>query len=95
MQHLLDRFIKYVKIDTQSDPENSDFPSTEKQWNLAKLLADELREIGMQDVSLDDNCYIMATLPSNVDHEVPTIGFIAHMDTSPDYFWYPCKSADS
>jgi len=52
---------------------------------LAKLLADELREIGMQDVSLDDNCYIMATLPSNVDHEVPTIGFIAHMDTSPDY----------
>ena len=85
MQHLLDRFIKYVKIDTQSDPDNADFPSTEKQWNLAKLLADELREIGMQDVSLDDNCYIMATLPSNVAHEVPTIGFIAHMDTSPDY----------
>ncbi len=85
MKNLLNRFIKYVKIDTQSDPEISDFPSTEKQWNLAKLLAEELRQIGMHDVSLDDNCYIMATLPSNVDHQVPAIGFIAHMDTSPDY----------
>lgn len=85
MQDIIDRFTSYVKIDTQSDPNNKAFPSTEKQWNLAKLLEEQLIEIGMQDVSLDENCYIMATLPSNVDHDVPTIGFIAHIDTSPDY----------
>ncbi len=85
MQHIIDRFIKYIKIDTQSDPNNPDFPSTKKQWNLAKILVEDLKDIGMQDVSLDDNCYIMATLPSNVDHQVPTIGFISHIDTSPDY----------
>lgn len=86
MQNLLDRFFKYIKIDTQSDPKNEEaFPSTEKQWDLANLLVTELKEIGMQDVDIDENAYIMATLPSNVDFEVPTIGFIAHMDTSPDY----------
>ena len=81
----MDRFVRYVKIDTESDPNNPAFPSTEKQWNLAKVLVEELEQIGMQDVTLDDNCYIMATLPSNVDFEVPTIGFVAHMDTSPDF----------
>jgi len=85
MQKIIDRFVKYVKIDTQSDENNPAFPSTEKQWDLAKVLVEELNEIGMQDVTLDDNCYIMATLPSNVDFKVPTIGFIAHIDTSPDY----------
>ncbi|MDC9724133.1 MAG: peptidase T [Urechidicola sp.] len=85
MQHIIDRFISYIKIDTQSDPNNPDFPSTEKQWDLAHLLVDELKQIGMQDVSIDEHCYIMATLPSNVSHKVPTIGFIAHIDTSPDY----------
>ena len=85
MQQLLDRFLRYVKIDTQSDPANKEIPSTEKQWELARLLAKELQEIGMQDVSIDGNAYVMATLPSNVDHEVPVIGFIAHFDTSPDY----------
>ena len=85
MQHILDRFIKYVQIDTESDPNNPAFPSTEKQWNLAHVLVDELKAIGMQEVTLDDNCYIMATLPSNIDHEVPTIGFVAHIDTSPDF----------
>ena len=85
MKHITDRFIKYVKIDTQSDPNNSNFPSTEKQWDLAKILVADLKAIGMLDVRLDDNCYIMATLPSNVDFEVPTIGFISHIDTSPDY----------
>ena len=85
-QELIDRFFKYIKIDTQSDPENEDaFPSTEKQWDLAKVLVKELEDMGMEDVTLDDNCYIMATLPANVDKEVPTIGFIAHMDTSPDF----------
>lgn len=85
MQKIIDRFVKYITIDTQSDPNNSDFPSTEKQWDLAHILVEELTEIGMKDVTIDDNCYIMATLPSNVDFKVPTIGFIAHIDTSPDY----------
>ena len=85
MQHIIDRFFKYIKVDTQSDPNNEAFPSTEKQWDLAKILVDDLKAIGMKDVTLDDNCYIMATLPSNVSHEVPTIGFISHIDTSPDY----------
>ena len=85
MKNLVDRFIKYVKIDTQSDPNISDFPSTKKQWNLAKLLVEELKEIGMHEVSIDDKAYIMATLPSNIDYKVPSIGFIAHFDTSPDF----------
>ena len=84
-QHITNRFVKYVTIDTESDPNNPAFPSTEKQWNLAKVLVKELQEIGMQDVDLDDNCYIMATLPSNVAYEIPTIGFVAHIDTSPDF----------
>ncbi|AQS93104.1 peptidase T [Polaribacter sp. BM10] len=84
-KHIIDRFIKYVTVDTESDPNNPNFPSTEKQWDLAKILVDELREIGMQDVDLDENCYIMATLPSNIEHRVPTIGFVAHIDTSPDF----------
>ena len=85
MQHIIDRFIKYVTIDTQSDPENPDFPSTEKQWNLAKVLVKDLESIGMKNITLDDNCYIMATLPSTINYQVPTIGFISHIDTSPDY----------
>ncbi len=86
MQTLIDRFFKYIKIDTQSDPNNEEvFPSTEKQWDLANLLVKELKEMGMQDVSIDKYAYIMATLPSNVAYKVPTIGFIAHMDTSPDF----------
>ena len=85
MQKIIDRFVKYITVDTQSDPNNPAFPSTEKQWDLAHILVDELKEIGMDDVTLDDNCYIMATLPSNVDYKVPTIGFVAHIDTSPDY----------
>nr|BFF40964.1 peptidase T [Tenacibaculum mesophilum] len=84
-QHIIDRFVKYVTIDTESDPNNPAFPSTEKQWNLAKVLEKELKEIGMADVELDENCYLMATLPSNLDYEVPTIGFVAHIDTSPDF----------
>lgn len=85
MDNLLKRFIEYIKIDTQSDPKSTACPSTEKQWNLANLLAKELKEIGMSDVVIDKNAYIMATLPSNVSHKVPTIGFIAHFDTSPDF----------
>ncbi|WP_166387135.1 MULTISPECIES: peptidase T [unclassified Polaribacter] len=84
-QHITDRFIKYVTIDTESDPNNAAFPSTEKQWDLANVLVEELKQIGMKEVDLDANCYIMATLPSNLDYEVPTIGFVAHIDTSPDF----------
>ena len=85
MQKIIDRFVKYITVDTQSDPNNPAFPSTEKQWDLAHILVEDLKEIGLEDVTLDENCYIMATLPSNVDFKVPTIGFIAHIDTSPDY----------
>ncbi|MDY0988629.1 peptidase T [Flavobacterium sp. CFBP9031] len=85
MQHIIDRFISYVTIDTESDPNSQTTPSTQKQWNLANKLVDELKAIGLEDVTIDDKAYIMATLPSNVDHEVPTIGFVSHFDTSPDF----------
>ncbi|WP_426429823.1 peptidase T [Winogradskyella sp. HB-48] len=85
MQHIIDRFISYVTIDTESDPNSDTTPSTEKQWDLANKLVEELKAIGMSDVSIDDNAYIMATLPSNVNRDVPTIGFISHFDTSPDF----------
>ncbi|WMI69981.1 peptidase T [Mangrovimonas sp. YM274] len=84
-QHLIDRFISYVTVDTESDPASETTPSTAKQWDLANALAQELKDIGMTDVTIDENAYIMATLPSNVDHEVPTIGFVSHFDTSPDF----------
>ncbi len=82
---LVERFLKYVKIDTQSNEESTTCPSTEKQFDLAKVIIEDLKEIGMSDISIDENGYIMATLPSNIDKEVPTVGFIAHMDTAPDY----------
>ena len=84
-EKLLNRFLNYIKIDSQSDPKSESTPSTEKQWNIANLLKEELEQIGLQDVSIDDKAYIMATLPSNVDHEVDTIGFVSHFDTSPDF----------
>ncbi len=85
MQHIIDRFISYVTIDTESDANSETTPSTEKQWILAHKLVAELKAIGMQDVTIDEKAYIMATLPSNVTHEVPVIGFISHFDTSPDF----------
>lgn len=84
-QHLINRFISYVTIDTESDPESETTPSTAKQWDLANKLALELKTIGLSDVTIDDKAYIMATLPSNVAHAVPTIGFVSHFDTSPDF----------
>ena len=81
---LLERFLKYVSIHTTSD-ENTDLvPSTPQQMEFAKILAEELKDMGMQDVSLDKKGYLMATLPSNIDKDVPTVGFISHLDTSPD-----------
>jgi len=85
MQNIIDRFVSYAIIDTESDPKSNTTPSTLKQWNLANRLVEELKTIGMQDVTIDENAYIMATLPSNVNHDVPTIGFISHFDTTPDF----------
>lgn len=81
---LLERFLRYVKIDTRSDDTSSTFPSTENQWTLLRLLHDELREMGLQDVSIDEHGYVMATLPSNVEKNVPVVGFLSHVDTSPE-----------
>lgn len=84
-QSLIDRFIRYVKIDTQSDDTVSErFPSTEKQLVLSNLLVKELKELGLTDVTIDEFGYVMATVPSNIDKKVPTIGFLAHVDTAPD-----------
>ncbi len=82
--NIVDRFLKYVSFDTQSADDSATTPSTEKQWLLANYLKEELEQIGMTEVELDENGYLYATLPANTDRAVPTIGFIAHMDTSPD-----------
>ncbi len=84
MTSILDRFIRYVKIDTQSQHDSESYPSTAKQLDLAKLLEKELRELGLSDVELDQYGYVTATLASNIEKDCPTVGFIAHMDTSPD-----------
>ena len=81
---VIERFLKYVTFDTQSDESTGVTPSTSKQMVFAQYLKTELEELGLKDISLDENGYLFATLPSNVDHEVPVVGFIAHMDTSPD-----------
>jgi tripeptide aminopeptidase len=80
---VLDKFLRYVKIDTQSSEESDTYPSTSKQLNLLNLLVDELKTLGLKDTRIDKYGYVMATLPSNVTHKVPAVGFIAHVDTSP------------
>ncbi len=80
---VLERFLKYVKYDTQSDEDSETTPSTEKQFELANELVKELKELGLEDAHVDENCYVMATLPANTDKDVPVIGFIAHIDTAP------------
>ena len=87
--NIVDRFLKYVSFDTQSSEESETTPSTAKQFNLANYLKDELTELGFTEIELDANGYLYATLPANTSKTVPTIGFIAHMDTSPD-----CSGAD-
>ena len=79
-----ERFLKYVTFDTQSNEENNACPSSEGQWLFANYLVEELKNIGLEEVNIDKNCYITATLPANVNIEVPCIGFIAHLDTSPE-----------
>ncbi|MEW9122617.1 MAG: peptidase T [Thermotaleaceae bacterium] len=85
MTKVVERFLKYVQYDTKSDENRKSCPSTEKQRIFAYTLAKELEEIGLKEVTVDDNGYVMATLFENIEKEVPVIGFIAHMDTSPDF----------
>jgi tripeptide aminopeptidase len=84
-EKLVNRFLKYVKTYTESEAFLDKFPSTDRQWDLAKYLVEELKQIGLEDVSIDENGYVFGYVPSTVDHEVPTIGFVSHMDTSPDF----------
>ena len=81
---LTERFLKYVKFDTQSDELTNMTPSTPGQYKFAEYLQKELEELGLKEITLDENGYLMASLPANTDREVPTVGFIAHLDTSPD-----------
>ncbi|MED4867936.1 peptidase T [Heyndrickxia faecalis] len=82
---LMKRFTTYVKVDTQSNEDSETCPSTDVQWTLLRMLRDELESIGMEEVHLDENGYLFATLPSNTDKEVPVIGFLAHVDTATDF----------
>lgn len=84
-EELIQRFTSYVKVDTQSNEESQTVPSTPGQLTLLRQLVEELKAIGMEDVSIDENGYVMATLPANTDKEVPTIGFLAHVDTATDF----------
>ena len=84
MDKIVERFIKYIGIDTKSDENSNTCPSTKGQLELGKLLVEELKELGLEDVKQDENGYIYATLKSNIDKKVPTIGFVSHLDTSPD-----------
>ncbi|MBS5927257.1 MAG: peptidase T [Clostridium sp.] len=84
-EELLERFLRYVKVNTRSDERSETTPSTTCQLDLARMLKDECEKMGLTEVTLDDKGYVMATLPSNIKKDVPVIGFIAHMDTSPDF----------
>lgn len=84
METILDRFLRYVKIDTQSDPNSDTFPSSSKQFDLLNLLVEELKAMGITQVQLDEHGYVVAKIPSNTDAPTPTIGFLAHVDTAPD-----------
>ncbi len=82
--NVTNRFLRYVQIDTQSDEASESFPSTEKQLNLSRILVEELKELGVKDAAIDQYGYVMGTLPANTSKKVPTIGFLSHVDTSPD-----------
>ncbi|KIL78807.1 peptidase T [Bacillus badius] len=84
-KEIIDRFTSYVKVDTQSDESSETTPSTPGQWTLLRMLEEELKAIGMQDIHLDENGYLMATLPANTTKDVPVIGFLAHVDTATDF----------
>lgn len=84
MEKVIEKFLKYIKYDTKSNEDSSTVPSTDKQMILAKELVEELKSMGIKDASVDENGYVMATLPANTDKAIPTIGFISHMDTCPE-----------
>lgn len=84
MNALLDRFLRYVRIDTQADENSKTYPSTMKQLDLCRLLKDECRALGLRDVDMDEHGIVMATIPSNVPHRAPVIAWVAHVDTSPE-----------
>lgn len=84
-EKLIERLVRYAKIDTQSDADSSSTPSTPGQWDLLHVLQNELADIGLEEITLDENGYLFATLPANTDREVPVIGFLAHVDTATDY----------
>ena len=84
-EKLLNRFLNYVKIYSTSDPESASTPSTPQQWNIAKFIFEELQQMGLENVEIDGNGYIYATIPATRDAQEPTVGFIAHYDTSPDF----------
>ena len=83
-KQIIERFIRYAKLHTESDPKSTTFPSSERQWDLIRLLERELKELGVADVTVDKYGYVMATLPALKPTDTPTIGFLAHVDTSPD-----------
>ncbi len=85
MEKLVERFIRYARVNTQSDENSKTCPSTPGQIQLAQILVGELQDIGLTDVSMDGNGYVMASLPANTTRNVPVIGFISHLDTSPDF----------
>ena len=85
MKTVMDRFLNYVTYDTKSNPESLTTPSTESQLLFGDILIEELHELGLTEIEKDENGYIYATLPGNVEHDVPVIAFISHMDTSPDF----------
>ena len=85
MSKVVDYLLKYVEFDTQSQPETKVCPSTDKQFELAKYLKNQMEEMGLQDVSMSDRCYVYGTIPATCDADCPTVGFLAHMDTSCDY----------
>ncbi|MDR1594105.1 MAG: peptidase T [Prevotellaceae bacterium] len=84
MESVTDKFLRYVSYDTQSDEESASYPSTKKQLILLNQLADELKALGVSDATIDEYGYVMATVPSNIDCQIPVTGFLAHVDTSPD-----------
>ena len=85
MSAVLERFLRYVKIDTESDRDSETYPSSAKQLDLLRLLADELRQIGLSEVRMDQYGYVTATLEATASAPAPVIGFLAHVDTSPDF----------
>ncbi len=86
MTEVLERFLRYITIDTQSDDSISDrTPTTDKQWDLARLLEKELKDLGLQDVHVNEQCFLTAVLPANTQKDIPVIGFLAHLDTSHDF----------